>query len=172
MDFLKLVKKRYSAREFSKKTVDEKDLLKILEAGRCAPTAANRQPQKLLVVQSHDGLQKLSRTARIYNAPVVIVVCADTTAAWTRRYDGKQTMDIDASIVTDHMMLMAADLGIDSLWLASFDPAAVRGDFNIPGHLEPVNLLALGYNGGKPSSPDRHDTERKPLEDIVFKESF
>ncbi len=103
---------------------------------------------------------------------MVIIVCADRKTVWTRRYDSKQTSDIDGSIVTDHMMLQAADLGVDSLWLAAFDPEVVHREFNIPEYMEIVSLLALGYNGAEASSPDRHDTQRKPIEETVFYEKM
>ena len=88
---------------------------------------------------------------------------------WPRR---EKIGDIDASIVTDHMMLCAASLGLDTLWICMFKPEAVRAEFRLPDHVEPVNILLIGYGSGEPSSPDRHDTLRKPLSETVFEETF
>ncbi len=64
--------------------------------------------------------------------------------AWTRKYDGKQVGDIDASIVTDHMMLCATSLGLNTLWICMFKPDAVREEFGLPEGIEPVNILLIG----------------------------
>lgn len=80
--------------------------------------------------------------------------------------------DIDASIVTDHMMLAATSLGLDTLWICMFKPEAVREEFALPPHVEPVNILLIGYGDGIPADPDRHDTLRKPLDETVFYEKF
>ena len=107
MDFLSLAKKRYACRKYAPAKVEQEKLDIILEAGRVAPTGANRQPQRLVVVQSKEGMERLARCTRDFGAPTAVIVCADTSEAWTRKYDGKNISDIDASIVTDHMMLAA-----------------------------------------------------------------
>ena len=101
-----------------------------------------------------------------------IIVCADTGQAWERKYDGKVIGDIDASIVTDHMMLCAASLGLDTLWICMFKPEAVRAEFNLPEHVEPVNILLVGYGAGIPADPGRHELLRKPLSETVVEERF
>jgi nitroreductase len=172
MSFLELAKSRYSARKFTNKPVEKIKLDQVLEAGRVAPTACNNQPQRLLVIQSEEGLKKLSRAAKFFNAPTMIIVCVDKREAWVREYDKKQTIDIDASIVTDHMMMAATDLGLNTLWMTWFNPIVIKKEFELPSHLEPVNLLALGYNGAEPKSPDRHGDTRKPLSETVFFEKW
>ena len=172
MDFLALAKRRYACRQCSDRKVEPEKLQQILEARRVAPTGANRQPQRLVVVQSKEGMERLARCTRDFGAPLAIIVCADTDEVWTRKYDGKKIGDIDASIVTDHMMLCAASLGLDTLWICMFKPEAVRAEFRLPDHVEPVNILLIGYGSGEPSSPERHDTLRKPLSETVFEETF
>ena len=106
------------------------------------------------------------------SSPCAIIVCADTGQAWERKYDGKVIGDIDASIVTDHMMLCAASLGLDTLWICMFKPEAVRAEFNLPEHVEPVNILLVGYGAGIPADPGRHELLRKPLSETVVEERF
>ena len=161
MDFLALTKKRYACRKYLDRKVEPEKLAAVLEAGRVAPTGANRQPQRLIVVESPEGMERLARCTRDFGAPV-----------WTRKYDGKRIGDIDASIVTDHMMLAAASLGLDTLWICMFKPEAVREEFGLPDTVEPVNILLIGYGADAPASPDRHATLRKPLEETVFYERF
>ena len=172
MDFLKLAKKRYACRKYLSRQVEPEKLELILEAGRVAPTGANRQPQRLVVVQSKEGMERLARCTRDFGAPTAVIVCADTSEAWTRKYDGKNISDIDASIVTDHMMLAAASLGLDTLWICMFKPEAVREEFALPANVEPVNILLIGYGDGPAADPNRHDTLRKPLSATVFHERF
>ncbi|MFR6415914.1 MAG: nitroreductase family protein [Alistipes shahii] len=172
MDFLKLAKKRYACRKYLFRQVEPEKLELILEAGRVAPTGANRQPQRLVVVQSKEGMERLARCTRDFGAPTAVIVCADTSEAWTRKYDGKNISDIDASIVTDHMMLAAASLGLDTLWICMFKPEAVREEFALPANVEPVNILLIGYGDGPAADPNRHDTLRKPLSATVFHERF
>lgn len=159
-------------RKYDARKVEEDMLAKILEAGRVAPTAVNYQPQRLIVVREETGLEKLGKAARIYGAPLAIIVCADHNAAWKRSLDGKSTADIDAAIVTDHMMLEATELGLGTVWIGYFKPDVVRAEFNIPSHVEPMNILAVGYNAGPEAPPDRHDKARKPLGETVFYEKF
>ena len=101
-----------------------------------------------------------------------MIVCADRNEAWKRPFDGKDTVDIDASIVTDHMMMEATELGLGTVWICYFKPDVLKKEFNIPNHMEPVNILAIGYVKGQMASPDRHDKARKPLKETVFHESF
>jgi nitroreductase len=172
MNFFELVTTRYSVRNYTTQKVEDEKLAHILAAGRVAPTAANRQPQRVVVVQSEAGLEKLAKAARIFGAPLALVVCANHDEAWVRGYDRKSAADIDASIVTDHMMLQATELGLGTLWICAFDPKIVRQEFNLPDHIEPINILAVGYGCGEVKSPDRHATDRKPLDDTMHYESF
>lgn len=172
MDFLKLAKKRYSVRKYKEKDVEDEKLKLILEAGRVAPTAANRQPQRVLVIKSEEGMQKLGKGAKTFGAPMALLICSDKSDIWIRPIDNKDMVDVDASIVTDHMMLQATDLGLGTLWMTWFKPEVLREEFKLPHNLVPVNLLLIGYADGPVSSPERHEEMRKPIEDTVFYESF
>jgi nitroreductase len=172
MSFIELAKKRYSVRSYLPTKVEKEKLELILEAGRVAPTAANFQPQRLLVVQSEEGLEKLKKVTNSFHAPVAIIVCSDKDEVWNRPYDGKNVLDIDASIVTDHMMLQATELGLGTIWICYFKPDIIKQEFNLPDNLVPVNILGIGYADGEPLSPDRHSKTRKPINETVFYEKF
>jgi nitroreductase len=172
MDFLELAKRRYSVRKYKDKKVEKEKLLKILEAGRVAPTGANTQPQRLIVIQEEKGLDKIKKAANVFGAPLAIIVCGDHKSVWKRPFDGKDILDIDTSIVTDHMMLQAIELGLGTLWVCYFDPAIIRKEFNLPEDVEPVNILAIGYSDCEPASPDRHEKTRKPIEQTVYYETL
>lgn len=172
MNFIDIAKKRYSVRSYNGQKVEQEKLAQILEAARVAPTAVNRQPVKLLVVQSEDGLAKIGKAANLYGAPLAVIVCADHSRAWVRPYDKKQTGDIDASILTDHMMLQATELGLGTLWVCFFKPDVVRQEFRLPKELEPINILAVGYTDEEPADAGRHDTQRVPLDQLVSYEQL
>ena len=108
----------------------------------------------------------------LYGAPLAIIVCADHSKAWVRPFDQKQTGDIDASILTDHMMLQATELDLGSVWVCYFKPDILRREFNLPANLEPVNILAIGYAGESPADPERHSQTRIPVSELVSYESL
>ena len=172
MDFIEIAKKRYSVRSYMEQKVEPEKLEKIIEAAHVAPTAANQQPVHLLVVQSEEGLAKIGEGANIYGAPLAIIVCADHNRAWTRPFDKKQTGDIDAAILTDHMMLQATDLGLGSVWVCYFKPDVIKEDFKLPDNLEPINILAIGYDSTEGGAPNRFDDARITMEELVSYETL
>ena len=169
MDILHIIKARHSVRRYQDRVVDEETLLRILEAAHAAPTAANRQPVRLLVIREKEGLQKVGKAANIYGAPAVVIVCASRAKAWTRE-DGMNSAVIDAAILTDHMMLEAASLGLGSVWICWFRADVLKKEFALPEELEPVNILALGWSAQEAASPDRHATQRIPLSELVYRD--
>ncbi len=172
MEFLELAKTRSSVRKYQSKKVEKEKLDRILEAAHVAPTAANFQPARLIVVQEQAGLAKIAKAAKIFNAPLAIIVCADHSKAWKRPFDGKVTTDIDASIITDHMMLEATDLGLGSVWVCYFKSDVLKEEFSIPDHLEAVNILVIGYSDEQPADKNRHDSKRIPLNELVCYETL
>ena len=172
MDFLEIAKSRYSVRDYKSKKVEPEKLEKILQAAHAAPTAANLQPVRLIVVQSSEGLAKIGKGANLYGAPLAIIVCADHKKAWVRPYDKKQTTDIDASILTDHMMLQATELGLGSVWICYFKPDVISREFGLPDDLEPVNILAVGYSDEEAADSERHSQTRIPVEELVSYETI
>lgn len=167
MNFLEIAKTRYSVRKYIDKKVEQEKLDKILTAAHVAPTAANLQPVRLIVVQSENGLMKIRKAANVYNAPLAIIVCSEHSKTWTRPFDNKKTTDIDASILTDHMMLEATELGLGTVWICYFKPDIIKAEFQLPDTLEPINILAIGYSDEKPADPERHSTQRIPLSELV-----
>lgn len=172
MEFINIAKQRSSVRNYTEKKVEPEKLEKILEAAHVAPTAANLQPVHLIAVQSEEGLSKIGKVANIYGAPLAIIVCADHNKAWVRPFDNKQTGDIDASILTDHMMLQATELGLGSVWVCYFKPDVLSKEFNLPANLEPINILVIGYSAEPALDTERHLQTRIPVEKLVSYEKL
>lgn len=168
MEYNKLIRSRYSVRQYEDKEVEAEKIEKILEAARIAPTGANKQPFKLIVCNTEQKISELNKAANLYGAPLAIVVCGEAESAWIRSYDTKNIFEIDASIVTTYMMLEATDLGLGSVWICKFDPEILKSEFNLPPSLVPVNILAVGYGEGKAASAERLSLQRKSLAEIMY----
>ncbi len=170
MTFLDLARRRHSVRAYRPDPVPDDLLAVVLEAGRVAPTAANRQPFRIVVVRTAGREAELRR---IYDrewfvqAPLILCVCAVRAEAWRRTmYDGRSHADVDAAIVMDHMILAAADLGLGTCWIAAFDPSAAREVLGVPPEGEPMLFTPLGFSSDDPAGSARH-VQRRPLEDLV-----
>ncbi len=172
MDFLKLARERYSVRKFDSRAVEKEKLDAVLDAGRCAPTAVNYQPQRVLVIESAEARAKLKKcTPYHFDAPLSLLVCYDSTVSWKRRFDGYDMGAVDASIVTTQMMLEAAELGLGSTWVGYFDPVAVRDEFALPDCLVPVAILPLGYPAPDAAPSPLHERKLAP-EETIFRDSY
>ena len=172
MEFLELAKQRCTTRGFTDKQVDKDDLVQILSAGRVAPTASNKQPQRIIVVQRPENILKVQKAYQTFGSQCILIVCQDKRNALIRPFDDKCSGDLDIGIICDHMMLAARELNIGSVIVGLFDPHIIRKEFNVPEYIEPTTLLILGYPAKGFLSPDRHKTERKPLEDTVMYENY
>ncbi|MBQ5951580.1 MAG: nitroreductase family protein [Lachnospiraceae bacterium] len=173
MDFLTMAKDcRYSCRRYADRPLEKETLERILEAGRVAPTATNAQPQRIVAVTTPEGMESLAGCTRYtFGAPAALIVCYDRTEVWVRSYDGKEGGDVDAAIVTTHMMLQAAELGVGTCWVGSFDPKLVREEFSLPAQIVPVAILILGWPADEAVPSPKHD-KRKPLEETVVYGKF
>jgi nitroreductase len=164
--FSELVQARYSVRAYRLDPVADDLLAQVLEAGRLAPTAANRQPFRILVVHTAGREVELGRIYHrrwFVQAPLLLCVCTVPREAWARAgFDGKSYADVDAAIVMDHMVLAAASLGLGTCWVANFDPAVARAVLGLPEGVEPVLFTPLGVPADRPRAKDR-----RPLADLV-----
>ncbi len=167
MDFMELAAARYSVRKFDDRPIEQEKLDKILHAGLIAPTAKNQQPQRVFVLRSAEAIEKLKTcTQCVYGAGTALLVCYDVGESWKRPFDGKDSGDVDTSIVLTHMMLEAWELGIGSVWVMFFDAAKLREAFSLPENLVPVSLMPIGYPAPDAAPSPRH-TESRPESDLV-----
>lgn len=173
MEFLELAKERYSCRDFSTKQIEQEKIEKILEAARLAPTARNLQPQRLLIITQQEQLKKLSSFTQYgWNAPLVLLVFYDKSISYKRdKYDNKEFGDIDASIVTTHIMFEAQSLGLRSTWIGSFDPEKLVQTLAVPKNLVPVSIIAIGYPSAI-SQPSKLHFQRNEISDFVYWNHF
>ncbi len=155
MNIAELISSRHSVRDFLPDPIPEENLQLILEAGRLAPSAQNRQPWRYLVftdperissLAKHCGLIGLSNFF-IRKAPCLVVACADTKS--NVRINGQDYYLVDTAISLHQMVLAAWDMGIGSCWLAAFSEKRLRGYLDIPKSWRVVALCPFGYPADK-----------------------
>jgi len=166
---LEAIKKRQSVRSYQDKEISEDVLQQVLEAGRLAPSANNKQHWKFIVVKDEDLRKKLVPACKnqefVGEAPVVIVGCGtDPDYVMTC---GEHSYSIDLSIALGYMSLEAASLGLGTCWIGAFYQDQVKEILGVPEGVRIVNLLTLGY-------PKELGVRRgrKPLSEIVCYDKY
>lgn len=169
MEFKEVIRKRYSCKDFSDRPVEQEKLDAVLNAGRLAPTAKNLQEQHVYVVQSKDALANIdAATPCRYGAPTVLVVAFDQTNVFTYPGEKRDSGVEDASIVATHMILAAADEGLDSCWINFFDPDKLAATLGLPENEEILMIMDLGYavDGAEPLP--NHDSRKDIGETVSY----
>ena len=167
MDFLTLAHERYSCRRFADTPVEQEKIDKIIEAAVAAPTAVNYQPFKIWIIQKAEDIEKIAQTTPYtFQAPMVFAVGGKVDEAWVRKYDGKNFVDVDASVVATHMMLEIHDLGLGTTWVGSFDEDKLKDFFPVMNGYNIVALFPTGYPA-ETAHPSRLHTTRKDSEVLV-----
>jgi nitroreductase len=169
MEFYEVIKSRYSVRAYRPDPVSEEKLNRILEAARLAPTAANRQPFRLIVISTRGkepGLKRIYARDWFVQAPLIIGIVALTDIGWKRK-DGKNYSEVDATIAMDHLLLAAANERLGACWIGAFDPAAAREILGLPENVEPIAFTPLGHPADTPPPKIRKD-----LSELVFYERW
>ena len=167
MEFKQLVKARYSCKKYSARPLEQEKLDAILEAGRLAPTAKNLQEQHVYVLRSPEALAKVdAATPCRYGAGTVLAVAFDRTNVFTYPGEKRNSGVEDATIVATHMILAAADEGVDSCWINFLDPEKLAEALSLPENEEVLMIMDLGYaaEGVKPLAGH---TKRKELTETV-----
>jgi len=169
MDIFEAIEKRRSIRSYLDKPVEEEKLNRILDAGRLAPSANNRQEWRFIVVRDRTTRKRLMEAAGgqrfVGEAPVVIACCSVESDKMLTC--GHPAYAIDVAIAIDHMTLAAAALGLGTCWIGAFYEDRVRDILNIPEGVRVVELLPLGYPAEEPGM-----RSRKKLNEIVFYEEW
>ncbi|MBQ9249513.1 MAG: nitroreductase family protein [Oscillospiraceae bacterium] len=167
MEFKQLVKARYSCKKYSDRPLEQEKLDAILEAGRLAPTAKNLQEQHVYVLRSPKALAKVdAATPCRYGAGTVLAVAFDRTNVFTYPGEKRDSGVEDATIVATHMILAAANEGVDSCWVNKFDPEALAKALGLPEQEDILMLMDLGYAAEGTGPLPNHD-KRKDLAETV-----
>ena len=167
MEFCEVIKQRYSCKKYSGRQVEDEKLAAILEAGRLVPTAENLQEQHIYVVRDPAALAKIDTvTPCRYGAPTVLAVAFDSESVFTYPGGSRDSGMEDATIVATHMILAAANAGVDSCWVNFFDPAEIKEALGLPQQEELLMIMDLGY-AAEGAGPLPNHFSRKALDQTV-----
>lgn len=165
MDVFEAITTRRSIRKYKQEPIDEGKLHKVLEAARLAPSAANRQPWRFILVRNpkiKENLKAAYNREWFTSAPAIVVACAVPGEAWVRR-DGEEYWKVDVSIAMQNLVLAAWEEGLGTCWIGAFNEEEAKRVLGIPSDIRVVAMTPLGY----PDEEKGPVTNRKPLEEIL-----
>lgn len=174
MDFMDLVKKRQSVRDYKPDPVLVDVLDRCFEAARLAPSACNSQPWyfiavtdknliKQIVDRAFSGIYSMNRFA--ITAPVIVVVITERsryTACLGGYFRGTQYNLIDVGIAVEHFILQATEEGLGTCLIGWFNEKEIHRILNIPLRRKIDILITVGY----PASDETRPKKRRTLDEI------
>jgi nitroreductase len=169
MDVSKSIEERRSIRKYKSTAVEQDKLDKILESARIAPSAANRQEWKFLVVKNEETRKNLVEACNgqkmVGEAPVLIAACS--TESERIMPCGQYAYTVDLSIALSFMILQATELGLGTCWLGAYNEKMVKNILDIPGDIRVVGMITLGHPDEKPDP-----RPRKTIKEVVINEKW
>lgn len=180
MDFIELVKKRFSVRKYKQQAVEKEKLEKCLEAARLAPSASNSQPWKFIVVNDAGLVGKVANETFgplasfnkfVSQAPVILVIVLEKPKLITQiggRLKNKEWSLIDIGIAAEHFCLQAAEEGLGTCMLGWYNEKPIKKLLNIPEAKSIGLLITLGY----PDYENIPDKKRKSLDEMLSFNTF
>ncbi|HHN66386.1 MAG TPA: nitroreductase [Nitrospirae bacterium] len=184
MELFEAIRTRRSIRRFSDRDVEDDKVTRILDAARMAPSWANLQCWRFIVVRDRQKRETISELTYVESffaplgykvnpakkgireAPVLIVACAipgDSGSLWDQNY-----YLTDLGIASENLMLATHALGLGTVFVGVFDEQKIKELLSIPENIRVVGLFPIGY----PLEEKKEPPKRKPLEEIVFYESW
>jgi nitroreductase len=163
MDTIKAIKTRRSIRRFAERMVEEKKIETLLRAAMQAPSSRNSQPWHFIVITERKTLSAVpefhTHAKMLHEAPLAIMVCGDLRIEQSIEY-----INTDCSAATENLLLAAHDLGLGAVWLGIYPREQrveeIRRLLDIPRHVIPISLVALGYAAEDKEPEDRFRSER------------
>lgn len=165
MKLLELIETRFSHRGYEERKIEREKIDYILKCSRLAPSAANKQPWKIYIVEdpkTREAVCEAYNKTWMNEAPVIIVFTGTRGQNWLRR-DGLDYLMCDITIIADYFILAATEMGLGTCYIAAFDESRVIKALNLPANEKPFLLTPLGY-AREGSTKDR---KRKSTEEIV-----
>jgi nitroreductase len=179
VELFEAIKKRRSIRKYKSTPVAEKDLEMVLDAARWAPSWANTQCTRFVVVRDKRIKTELMETLSPNNgarpalaeAPVLIVACAELGRSGYKkgevRTDKGDWFMFDVALAMQNLVLAAHSLGLGTVHIGLFDAKKAAEILEVPEGFTVVEMTPLGYPDAEGKT-----TSRKELSEIVFHEKF
>ena len=168
MDFDDVIKKRRSIRKFTDKPVSDELIEKILESARLAPTWANMQGVRIIVVRKPKNVQKIRDAVAqkwmkyCHSFIVVTIKPAKSGQCGDLKY-----FTVDAAIVMEHIILSAFNEGLGTCWIGHFKETEVQEALEIPKRSKVIAITPIGYSKYEP-----REQQRKSIHEITYRDSF
>ncbi len=160
---LEVIRKRRSIRAYRPNPIPDELLSIVLEAARLAPSARNDQPWHFIVVKDKSIREAMVEACRgqsfVAEAPVIIVGCADLRVARSHIGGFMDSYPVDLAIAFDHLMLVAAELGLGTCWIGAFNENKVKEILRLPKCVRPVGITPLGFPAESPQMPPRRSLD-------------
>jgi nitroreductase len=180
MDFYDVVKNRKSIRHYTSRKVPEDVLARLMAAARLAPSWANKQCWRYVIIDDPGLMSRISPAmAKSFGAPMLVILCADPAESGQR--EGKDYYLVDAAISMEHLVLAATSEGLGTCWVAGrLDEAGIKKALDVPDNLRVVAVTPLGYPsegiGGKTTDDALRTAvsadSRKPMGEIAFRNRY
>ena len=186
MEVLEAIKTRRSIRTYKPTPLDDKTIELVLEAARWAPSWANTQCWRFIVVRDSEGKNRLADTLiavgdrpnraanAMRNAPVVIVACAELGKSgyykrepWGPATDKGDWYMFDVALAMQNLVLAAYSLGLGTVYVGAFDAKKAASLLQVPQGFCVVAMTPLGYPETEPEAKSRQE-----LSEIVFYDKF
>ena len=159
MDTIATIMKRRSIRKYKPEAIPEKDLEQILESGRQAPSAGNRQPWHFVIIQDKELKQQVaaacSKQTWMANADVILAGLGTPDAS--KGTAGRLWYEVDVAIAMQNMILAATNLGYGTCWIGAFDESKVKELLEVPKEMRVVALTPIGVPDASPDVRPRKD---------------
>ncbi len=184
MELFEAIKTRRSIRKYSDKPVEDQKLQAVLEAVRMAPSWANYQCWRLVVVKDKIMKERIGALSYVESyfapkgyksnpsmralaeAPAVIVLCADPVQSgslWGQNY-----YLVDAGLAAQNLMLAARGQGLGTVFVGVYDEEKLKSLLHVPASIRIVGLFPLGY----PAEEKKDGPARKPVKEFCFNEQW
>jgi nitroreductase len=162
MDTIETILKRRSIRKYKPDEIPQADLDKILESGRQAPSAANRQPWHFIVVRDKELKRKVAAACseQHWMADADVILAGIGNPGASRGSTGRLWYEVDVAIAMQNMILTATSLGYGTCWIGAFDEGQVKALLKVPEEMRVVALTPIGAPDASPEARPRKNVNQ------------
>lgn len=161
------IRKRRTIRKYKIASLNKEDVLHIIDSARLAPSSANLQSLKYLVVEDREERLKMYPYIKyaaylqnwnpgFYETPVTFIVVLNDT-----NIKASKLSEADCGAAITNMCISATELSIDSCWLGAINRDELKKILNIPKQFDIMYILGLGYGVQKSMVVDMKNNDHK-----------
>jgi nitroreductase len=163
-EFIELIYKRRSIRQFTQKPISEEILEELFKAGMAGPSAMNAQPWEFVAITDPDVLKKFRHALMFAKQNYTAVICVCGSQRLQKNKAGDRFWVQDCSAASENILLAATALGLGSVWIGVYPVTIyvrqVRAILNLPVDITPLNLIGLGYPAENKDPRTQYEEDR------------